>query len=181
MLREVGVTGRILVMCGLFAGEEEDALLNLLTPAVFRLQDAKALAHAGARLHLDRPVSVHLKIDTGMGRLGLPLAELETFADGVKRLPQVELEGVFSHLASSEVLDDEGTQLARLSASMRRCAPLAPMDSIPRFATWPTAARWERAPAPGITSCAQVWRFTATNSIGLTVTVRSQRLFRCYR
>ncbi len=121
LLREVGVTGRILVMCGLFAGEEEDALLNLLTPAVFRLQDAKALAHAAARLHLDRPVSVHLKIDTGMGRLGLPLAELETFADGVKRLPQVELEGVFSHLASSEVLDDEGTsrQIELFDAALR--------------------------------------------------------------
>jgi alanine racemase len=54
-------------------------------------------------------VPIHLKIDTGMGRLGLPLAELESFADGMKRLPQVALEGVFSHLASSEVLDDEGT------------------------------------------------------------------------
>jgi len=109
ILREVGVTGRVLVMCGLFAGEEEDALRNGLTPAVFRLEDAKALAQAAVRLKLKQPVPIHLKIDTGMGRLGLPLAELESFADGMKRLPQVALEGVFSHLASSEVLDDEGT------------------------------------------------------------------------
>ena len=77
VLREVGVTGRILVMCGLFAGEEADALRNSLTPAVFRLEDATALAQAAARLGLNRKVPVHLKIDTGMGRLGLPLAQLD--------------------------------------------------------------------------------------------------------
>ena len=124
MLREVGVSGRILVMCGLFAGEEEDALRNWLTPAVFRLQDAKALAQAAGRLQLNRPVPIHLKIDTGMGRLGLPFAELESFAEGVKRLPQVALEGVFSHLASSEVVDDEGTarQIERFDAALRTLA-----------------------------------------------------------
>jgi alanine racemase len=109
VLRQAGITGRILVMCGLFAGEEEDALRNGLTPAVFRWEDVKALGQAATRLKLDRTVPVHLKIDTGMGRLGLPLAELEAFADGLKGWPQVALEGVFSHLASSEVLDDEGT------------------------------------------------------------------------
>ena len=82
VLRQAGVTGRILVMCGLFAGEEEEAVRNSLTPAVFRLEDAKALAQAAARLRLNRKIPVHLKIDTGMGRLGLPLAELETFAAG---------------------------------------------------------------------------------------------------
>ncbi len=124
VLREVGVSGRILVMCGLFAGEEEDALRNSLTPAVFRLEDAQAMAQAAAHLELKRPVPVHLKIDTGMGRLGLPLAELEAFADGVKRLPQVALEGVFSHLASSEVVDDEDAarQIERFDAALRTLA-----------------------------------------------------------
>lgn len=124
VLREAGVTGRILVMCGLFAGEEEDALRNSLTPAVFRLEDAKALALAAARLELNRKVPIHLKIDTGMGRLGLPLTELESFADGMKLLPQVALEGVFSHLASSEVVDNEGTalQIERFNIAVRTLA-----------------------------------------------------------
>ena len=124
LLREVGIRGRILVMCGLFAGEEEDALRHELTPAVFRLEDAQALAHAAERLRLNRAASIHLKIDTGMGRLGLPLAELEAFAEGVKRLPQVTLEGVFSHLASSEVVDDQGTarQIERFDRALRTLA-----------------------------------------------------------
>ncbi len=98
-----------------------------------------------------------------MGRLGLPLAELESFAEGVKRLPQVALEGVFSHLASSEVVDDEGTA-TRLSASTLRCARLQPMDYIRRFSTWPTVARLARGPIPGTTSCGPGSRFMATNS-----------------
>ena len=110
VLRQVGVAGRILVLCGLFPGEEDDALRHGLTPAVFSLEDAKELAHAAARLGLNSKVAVHLKLDTGMTRLGLPLAELASFAAGLQELPQLELEGVFSHLASSEVIDDEGTQ-----------------------------------------------------------------------
>ncbi len=121
VLRECGISARILVMCGLYAGEEEEALRYSLTPAVFRLDQADALAAAAARLKLDHPIAIHLKIDTGMGRLGLPLAELTAFAEGVKRLPQIDLEGVFSHLASSEVLDDENTaqQIVRYEGALQ--------------------------------------------------------------
>ena len=121
LLREVGVTGRILVLCGLYPGEEEDALRHQLTPAVFRLEDARNVARAATRLELADPVPVHLKIDTGMARLGLPFAEIEYFARGVKDIPQIEVEGVFSHLASSEVLDDAGTrqQIERFEVALR--------------------------------------------------------------
>lgn len=124
ILRDAGVTGRVLVMCGVYRGEEEDALRHSLTPAVFRLQDAEALAQAAARQRLTSRIAIHLKIDTGMARLGLPLADLESFAEGIQRLPQIELEGVFSHLASSEVLDDDATQrqIERFSAALQTLA-----------------------------------------------------------
>ena len=124
VLRQCGVTARVLVMCGLYPGEEEEALRYSLTPAVFRLEQAEALARAATRLKLERPAAIHLKIDTGMARLGLPLAELTAFAEALKRLPQIDLEGVFSHLASSEVLDDVNTaqQIARYNAALRELA-----------------------------------------------------------
>ena len=124
VLRECGITGRILVLCGLYPGEEEDALRHSLTPTVFRLEQVEALARAAARLRLAERAPIHLKIDTGMARLGLPLAEVQSFAEGLKRLPEVELEGVFSHLASSEVLDDEDTahQIHRYEAALRELA-----------------------------------------------------------
>lgn len=54
VLRESGITARILVMCGLYPGEEEEALRHSLTPAVFRLDQAEALARAVTRMGLDR-------------------------------------------------------------------------------------------------------------------------------
>ena len=163
LLREAGVTGRILVMCGLYAGEEEDALRHHLTPAVFRIEDAQAVARTAARLGLTGKVPIHLKIDTGMARLGLPFADVESFAEGVKRLPEVEVEGTFSHLASSEVLDDEGTrrQIGRFEAALRVLAAhgLGPSCAISR-----TVAPWGLVPIPGTTSCGLGWRSTDTSS-----------------
>jgi len=109
-LRDSGVTGRVLIMVGAWRGEEEDVLHYSLTPAISRVEELGAFARAANRLGSSKPVAVHLKIDTGMGRLGLPLAELERFLEELKRAPQIEMEGVFSHLASSELLDDPGTQ-----------------------------------------------------------------------
>lgn len=112
-LRDAGVRSRILVMVGVFPGEEEDALRYDLTPTVHRIEDVEAVAKAAARLGRRSPVAVHLKLDTGMARLGLSLAELDDFANRLKTIPQIELEGVFSHLASAEVLDDADAQQQR--------------------------------------------------------------------
>jgi alanine racemase len=120
VLRKCGITGRILIMCGLYPGEEEDALRYSLTPAVFRLEQAHALAGAAVRLGTKERASIHLKIDTGMARLGIPLADVGSFAESLRGLPQIELEGVFSHLASSEVLDDgdTATQIERYQQAL---------------------------------------------------------------
>jgi alanine racemase len=104
-LRAAGVSSRILILVGAWRGEEEDALHYGLTPTVSRVEDVEAVALAAARIGRREPVPVHLKLDTGMARLGLPLSELDSFAERVNAIPQVELEGVFSHLASAEVLD----------------------------------------------------------------------------
>lgn len=104
-LRDAGVRSRILVMVGVYRGEEEDALRYDLTPTVHRIEDVEAVARAAQRLARRTPVPVHLKLDTGMARLGLPLADLGDFGRRIQTIPEVELEGVFSHLASAEVLD----------------------------------------------------------------------------
>lgn len=110
-LREAGVRGRILVMTGSWRDEEEDVLRYSLTPAVTRIEECIALAEAAGHAHYDEPIRVHLKIDTGMSRLGIPMAELDSFAERLKEFPQIEVEGVFSHLASAEVLDADDARL----------------------------------------------------------------------
>jgi alanine racemase len=123
-LRDSGIRSRILIMVGAWQGEEEDALRHDLTPTVHRIEDVEAVALAAAHIGRRDPVPVHLKIDTGMARLGLPLAELDTFARRIKLIPQVRLEGVFSHLASAEVLDDADAlcQKQRFDAALRTLA-----------------------------------------------------------
>ena len=74
-----------------------------LSAAVMEPDFARALSDAGVRN--SRRVKVHLKVDTGMNRLGLRPHEVAGFADFVSSLPALELEGVFTHFASADAPD----------------------------------------------------------------------------
>ena len=104
-LREGRVRGRILLLSGFWRGEEEEVLLHNLTPAVWQPWHIEVLEAAAVRLNHEAAVRVHLKLDSGMGRLGLQLGDLSPFLETLHRSPHVRLEGVCSHLASSEVVD----------------------------------------------------------------------------
>jgi alanine racemase len=105
-LREGRVRNRILLLSGFWRGEEEEVLLRNLTPAVWQPWHVEVLEAAAVRLNHETPVRVHLKLDTGMGRLGLQPNDLPEFMAALGHAPHVRLEGVLSHLASSEVVDD---------------------------------------------------------------------------
>jgi alanine racemase len=67
---------------------------------LYRLDVAKALSLSAARLR--RPAIVHLKIETGTNRQGIPLEQLDGFVQEVAKLPAVEIEGVYTHFANIE-------------------------------------------------------------------------------
>jgi len=104
-VRDAGVKLPILVMTGFWRGEEEALLTHQLIPAIATVEHIQALELAAARLNITRKIPVHLKVDTGMARLGVSLAELPALAARIAASPVVELQGVFSHLSESEVLD----------------------------------------------------------------------------
>ncbi|HEV2113713.1 MAG TPA: alanine racemase [Terriglobales bacterium] len=116
-LREGGVSGRILLCSGFWRGEEEAIIKHDLTPAVWDWDHIELLEEAARKLHrgTDQPVPVHLKVDTGMARLGIAPGEVASFAATIKEAEHVVLEGMFTHLASAEVLDapDGEAQLGR--------------------------------------------------------------------
>jgi alanine racemase len=114
-LRRAGDTGSILVLGGFYPDEADAAVAADLTPVVHSLPadgpgaeaaDPAAsvlarLAAAGARR--GRPVPVHLKVDTGMHRLGLAPSELPLFIDRLERhRPNVVVDGLMSHLAAAD-------------------------------------------------------------------------------
>lgn len=111
-LREGGVRAPIVVLAGVYA-DELDALFDYdLTPVVFDLRMVRRIDAAAARRGVRR--KVHVKIDSGMGRLGLMPGEVASFFEALGGCSAVELEGVLSHLAEAESRDGAYTR-AQLS------------------------------------------------------------------
>jgi alanine racemase len=117
-LREAGVQGRILLMTGFWRGEEEEIVRLRLTATIWEPEQVSLLEKAAARMAVAKH-SVHLKLDTGMGRLGVPPQALPQVAAALKSSPHLLLEGLSTHLASSEVLDAPSVdeQLSRFAES----------------------------------------------------------------
>jgi len=108
-LRESGIREPVLILTGFWAGEEQRILENRLTPAVMRVEQLRLLERAAKRSKrpLRTPVGFHLKIDSGMNRLGIAPSEIPAFARALRDCPHLRLEGTFTHLASSEVFATE--------------------------------------------------------------------------
>ena len=103
-LREAGIRGRILLMTGFWRGEEEEIVHLGLTPTVWEPSQVELLEKAAARYGKSKH-AVHLKVDTGMGRLGVSLEGLPAVCAALKSASHLTVEGLSTHLASSEVLD----------------------------------------------------------------------------
>ena len=104
-LREAGIRLPILILGGTYGNGATDILHFGLTPVVHDLEQVERLHEAGG----GRKVSVHLKIDTGMSRLGVPDHELARFLWRARRYPSVVFDGLMSHLAFAEY-DGEATE-----------------------------------------------------------------------
>jgi alanine racemase len=102
-LREAGIESRILLMTGFWRGEEDEIVRLRLTPTVWEPWHIESLEEAAARGASRQ--AVHLKVDTGMGRLGVSLDELPAVLKALSAARQVVLEGLSTHLASSEIMD----------------------------------------------------------------------------
>lgn len=103
-LRRAGIAGPILVMGGVYGTAHRDITAAGLTPVVSELADVAAFARGG------KPVDVHVKIDTGMSRLGVRPEHLAELLDGIAAFPNVHVTGYMTHLASAES-DPELTRL----------------------------------------------------------------------
>ena len=102
-LRDAGIESRILLMTGFWRGEEGEIVRLRLTPTLWEPWHIEALENAAASGTLRQ--AVHLKVDTGMGRLGVSLDELPAVLKALSAAPHLVLEGLSTHLASSEIMD----------------------------------------------------------------------------
>jgi alanine racemase len=119
-LRDAGVRKPILVLTGFWPGEEKRLLENDLTPTVNRVSDLRHLERAAkSSRKKGRRFRFHLKINTGMNRLGISPSEVDAFAKELAACPHVELEGTYTHFASAE--DFTSSQTADQEKLFRGC------------------------------------------------------------
>lgn len=108
-LRRAGIAAPILVLGGLTVAQLETCIAKDLIVTVSQWDVAQALSNIARRLQ--KTARVHVKIDTGMGRNGLPAEQGVQFIKRIHGLPGVELQGVFTHFASAD--DPEGEYVSR--------------------------------------------------------------------
>ena len=100
ILRKAGISAPVLVLGFTPAWQARELVLNGLSATVFDLDVAQALSRAAGQL--DSQVKVHIKVDTGMGRLGLLTDDVVPFALALRSLPNLILEGIFTHFSVAD-------------------------------------------------------------------------------
>lgn len=104
-LRKAGITAPISVFSPLQPDQAETMVRFDLTPTICMLEPAVALSRAAVAAGKESPF--HVKIDTGMNRIGIPAHEGIIFIKKMQSLPGIVFEGIFSHLATADEQDKE--------------------------------------------------------------------------
>jgi len=103
-LRENGIKKPILCLGSFWAGQENLLLENDLTPVIYRLDIAEKFNRAAN----DKKTiaDVHIKIDTGMGRIGVRFDEVKDFAESLKKFTNLRVDGIMTHFATADNLSE---------------------------------------------------------------------------
>jgi alanine racemase len=105
-VRKAGVRKPILILTSFVPGEESRLVKHDLTAVIHRCEQLALLDRAAARRGGKKRVPFHLKIDSGMNRLGISTGDVECFARQLGKCKHLQLTGIFSHFASSGVFTD---------------------------------------------------------------------------
>ena len=116
-LRAAGIAKPILCMGGIWPSQESLCIQKQLTPVVYRLDAVESLDRAAAGAHAT--LNIHVKIDTGMGRLGVRADAVSEFCDALRRFKNIRVDGLMTHLASADrEADVTRGQLARFNQAV---------------------------------------------------------------
>jgi len=108
-LRQAGITKPVLCFGGIWNGQERACLQFKLTPVVYRGDIVQSLDRAANEMGLI--ADAHVKIDTGMGRLGVRPDSVSEFCEGLGEFKNVRIDGLMTHLAAAD--DDAHEQFTK--------------------------------------------------------------------
>jgi alanine racemase len=122
-LRDAGIHAPILVFGYVPYWQMREAVRLRLTLTLYSIESAQALSRAAQALN--ETVKVHVKVDTGMGRLGMRAEQIPDILEllhEIKALPRLELEGIFTHFAMADTQDQTHArmQLTRFQHVLQR-------------------------------------------------------------
>jgi alanine racemase len=144
-LRAAGIRSPILVLGAYYNRHQDDVLAERLTPVVYDRGDLDRFAAAAARR--GRRADVHIKIDTGMSRLGIPVGDLEATLARFGDLPSLRLAGLCTHFASADVPDPGTSQeaLGRFDSCLTRVGQAGFRDLVNHAANSAASVRFPHA------------------------------------
>jgi len=122
-LRAAGIQQPMLLLGGLYMSDPAHLIEYRLTPSLSSTMRLDTYAECARRY--GRPIEFHLKVDSGLGRLGLPLDRLTAFVEHYRELAGLQLKGFFTHLASAEDMvasqtDEQGQLFSTALDELRR-------------------------------------------------------------
>jgi len=112
-LRDADIDAPIFVLSEPVPDAAESVVTHRLTPVVYTTGGIDALAKAAAQASLSEPLAVHLKVDTGMHRVGCAPEVAVDLASHVVERPELELAGVCTHFAVADEPDNDYTEQQR--------------------------------------------------------------------
>ena len=131
-LRDVGLDAPVLVLSEPPPEAASTVVRAGLTPVVYTEQGVEALAKAVADAARDEPLPVHLKVDTGMHRVGCTPARARSLVEAVVARPELDLEGICTHCAVADEPDRPETR-AQLDEFQRLLDALGDTAARPRL------------------------------------------------
>ena len=108
-LREAGIRTPILVMGGYYGNAYDEVFVRDLVPVVYDVAHLEGFARAARAAGARAPLDVHLKIDTGMARLGVTMRALPAFAARLDDFPEIRVRGLMTHLACADAASTQET------------------------------------------------------------------------
>ncbi|MBE6800254.1 MAG: alanine racemase [Ruminococcaceae bacterium] len=109
-LRKNGVNCPILILGHIPYGDYDNIVKNNITPTISDFYEAELLSKVAVKAGVTAPL--HIAVDTGMNRIGFKCDDCSVEEiKKIKTLPNIEIEGVFSHLAAADMLDKAYTKM----------------------------------------------------------------------
>ena len=108
-LRDAGIQAPILIFGGALEEQLPLFVKYNLEPTIYTIECARYLSQIAD--NENKQIPLHVKVDTGMGRVGVPHAEAVAFVESISQLPGIEVKGLYTHFSTSDERDKSYSHL----------------------------------------------------------------------